>query len=436
MRKISYDGPIKDISVIDHKQQTKRRRMAQFLLVLLMTSLIVSLLTGCGGFVKASKVDRDTIGGGIPRENGNQLCVEANKEIGGYVFPGGWQKQTSMFWVTDVPISDNSGLMKNGATSNEGVSAIPRNVAILMYRSIFNTEYTTGDQFKGGDAHLKQITLEPLALTKKVNEITVDAIQNNSDVRVLDDALKAMAAAILITVWSMGFISQIVNEKFTMETALKTLMQLLCGVFVITNATTLVVAFVSAGSDLVSKFSEADLTTQFAPFQADILDNALKRPIIGASLGIHLIGGLINVGIGTIWLDLGPLIAILLMALPFFAQLMCAYKIISIMVMRMLELIVRITLAPIPLAFAAQNGFSQEVIRYLRAVLAAAVHPVLIMLGALSVGTIAEVIVAIFGGNEANLTGIIGSIAMALSYFILSAYIGETKQLAKEIIAH
>ena len=100
------------------------------------------------------------------------------------------------------------------------------------------------------------------------------------------------------------------------------------------------------------------------------------------------------------------------------------------------ELNIRLTLAPIPLAFSAQNGFTQEVIRYLRGCLACAVHPVLIMLGAAYLPTIITVITTIVGGDPATMTGPTAAMAIALAFFILNTYINSTKSLAKEIIGH
>ena len=101
------------------------------------------------------------------------------------------------------------------------------------------------------------------------------------------------------------------------------------------------------------------------------------------------------------------------------------------MIMRMLELYVRITFAPIPLAFGAQQGFTQDSIRYFRGVFACAAQPALMLAGVAAMPAIESALTSVFTGA----TGIMGSIACGLSYFVLSAYFGETKRLAQEIIA-
>ena len=102
----------------------------------------------------------------------------------------------------------------------------------------------------------------------------------------------------------------------------------------------------------------------------------------------------------------------------------------------MLELVVRVVVSPIPLAFSAHNGFSQESMRYFRGVMACAAQPMLMMMGVAMTGTIANTVMAILGGGDAStLTGLGGIVGMTLTYFVLSAYLGQTSQLAKEITA-
>jgi hypothetical protein len=112
----------------------------------------------------------------------------------------------------------------------------------------------------------------------------------------------------------------------------------------------------------------------------------------------------------------------------------CAFKIISTMVIRTIELTLRITLAPIPLSFSVQSGFSQEVMRYFRSTMACALHPLLIMLGACSIDTISAAVLSVLGYDPAAIKGVPAVIAISLIYMILNAYIGETKHMAREII--
>lgn len=312
-----------------------------------------------------------------------------------------------------------------------------RSLAVMMHDSIFvdDLAYSETDYFVNTNA-ITTLALEPKELTVLVSDVTAEHIRpdGNEVLSKIIQVMQGFAAAILISMWAMGFISQIVNEKFTMETLLKTLMQLLCGILVITNATTLVTAFVDMGIALTNAIGDVKFVA-FETLEQDIVKALDSVNIIDVNIKIFSW----NLTVGTFVIDLfGPCYAIILMILPFIAELLCAYKICSIMIMRMLELAMRITFAPIPLAFSAQSGFSQEATRYLRSTLACAVQPALIIVGCTFVGTIAEVIFQIFGSDLAESGGpggLLGSIAMCMSYFILNAFIGESKHLAQEIIA-
>lgn len=312
-----------------------------------------------------------------------------------------------------------------------------RSLAVMMHDSIFvdDLAYDEKDYFVN-KSDITTLALEPKELTVLVSEVTAEHIKpdSNETLSKIIEVMQGFAAAILISMWAMGFISQIVNEKFTMETLLKTLMQLLCGILVITNATTLVSAFVDMGIAITNSVGDIKYTA-FETLEQDIVDALSTVNIIDVNIKIFSW----NLTVGTFVIDVfGPAYAIILMILPFVAELLCAYKICSIMIMRMLELAMRITFAPIPLAFSAQSGFSQEATRYLRSTLACAVQPALIIVGCTFVGTIAEVIFQIFGSDLADSGGpggLLGSLAMCMSYFILNAFIGESKHLAQEIIA-
>jgi hypothetical protein len=224
-----------------------------------------------------------------------------------------------------------------------------------------------------------------------------------------------------------------VNEKFSMETLLKTIMQLTLGIVLIFNSDTFVIAFSQMGNVIINSFEDPSSGT-FAAFQTQML-NYLRNNIISFNAGFDL--GIVRFGIGTLWIDVGVILVIFHLIITLIALVICAYKTISMMIMRMLELTVRITLAPIPLAFGAQQGFSQDAIRYFRGIGACALQPVLMMIGAICIGTIAECVMQIVGASikAKDVVGIPAVIAMTLSYFILTAYIGQTKQMAQDIVA-
>lgn len=313
-----------------------------------------------------------------------------------------------------------------------------RQLAVLMHDSIFEQKYAGNpkidDKFLD-ESKITALNLNPRQLITSVSQTTADALNKDYEggggkFASIFNVLKGAAAAILISMWAMGFISQIVNEKFTMETLLKTLMQLLCGILVITNSTVLVKAFVDTGQFLTDQLSANVDFTSFSKLEEEIRGHLSEVSVI--EFGTKVLGHA-SASYGTFVVDLmGPLQAIFLMAAPLFAELLCAYKICSIMIMRLLELTMRITFAPIPLAFSAQSGFSQEATRYLRSTLACAIQPALMLVGCMFVDTITDVVTGIFG---TDVSGIWGSLAMCLSYFILNAFFGESKHLAQEIIA-
>ena len=352
---------------------------------------------------------------------------------------GGSKKEAAIRFFYKAKINDPVFAQVNGKTvEGERVnlnSGIFREIAVMMHDSIFSDgqKYRQTDPFVDTTS-ITTLALEPKKIITKVSNVTSQYLnpRNKSELLPIINAMQGFAAAVLISMWAMGFISQIVNEKFTMETLLKTLMQLLCGILVITNSETLVMAFVDLGVALVNTTGQAQMAL-FTQLERDIVDALSNVNLV--NFGFHIFSW--SLGIGTFIVDIWPLYAIFLMALPFFAELICAYKICSIMIMRMLELIMRVTFAPIPLAFSAQSGFSQEATRYLRSTLACAVQPALMLVGCLFVNTISEVVMQIFGQNygAAGPGGPLGSVAMCLSYFILSAFMGESKHLAQEIIA-
>jgi hypothetical protein len=393
------------------------KKMIRIIALVMMMGCILYLFSGCGF---------------APGGANNNLCLEKDEDtivnLKGQEFKG--------FGVSFDRLNATSDEYGSGVDpKTQGVTYI-RDAAILIYESIFGEDsyQWANDNFRGSNRLGSGFKLDPTLL---IHDITDKATFDIASAALGDvsSAMQGFAVAILIAVWAMGFISQIVNEKFTMETLLKTLMQLLCGVVIIFEAPTLVGWMLDAGNAIVDSFSaDNDLISKFSGVSDSII-NEMDNGIISFSMAIDIIN-LIVAPIGTIWIDYGPIIAIVMMAFPLAMMIVCAYKIVSIMIMRMLELTVRIIFAPIPLAFGAQNGFSQDTIRYLRGVMACAAQPALMIAGALCVDAIATCILHIFGMSAASeASGWIGCIAMGLSFLVLSSYLGQTKQLAQEIIA-
>jgi len=403
----------------------KLKRIIKLTALTLVMLIFVSLSTGCGYYMGTTVEGKNYGEGGLP-ENANQLCVAWEDKLSTIDDWGSEKAGVQGMWSTSVPITNDYGLR-----ASEQIGGVFRKIAVLMYESVLGAEHGT-DDFCG--EKWQKFSLDPGDLIKKTTDITAEQISSSGGaLGSLFTAIKGMAAAILIAIWAMGFISQVVNEKFSMETLLKTLMQLMCGILLITNATVIVEAFAEAGTALVDALDPGSAGDHFSGFQTE-LSNLLTANITVNSMGFHF--GFVKFALGSLWFDFNPILVILLLVIPLVAQLMCAYKIVSIMIMRMLELTARITFAPIPIAFSAQNGFSQEAIMYFRKILACAMQPVFMLVGAACIDTIASAVMAIFGGGTAStLTGIVASFALALSYMVLSAYFGETKRLAQDIIA-
>ena len=129
--------------------------------------------------------------------------------------------------------------------------------------------------------------------------------------------------------------------------------------------------------------------------------------------------------------------AIALLAYPFYQAMRAAYKIVSIMISRYFELIFGVAVAPIAMALSAQRGFDHGVIMYLRKITAAALQPFLIVIAVMSFDSLTTMVLSIFGGGAAGGLGVIPAIvAISCSYMVFSAFVGETKHIAKEFIAH
>ena len=303
--------------------------------------------------------------------------------------------------------------------------------AVLLYKIVFGGEGKIGSSESSGCVPHKDISInvEPASLVVKINNKTMEEMESNTSLNALTTGIQGLAFAILFVIWMMGFISQIVNERFSVDVLIRTLLQLACGALIVANAKLIVEAFsaVSKSIAMSGKINMFDGTlSAFRDEITDSLTNGVWRIEFG--------GKIINVcfGVGG-WFDMGSVAALAYLIFPSAACLMCVWQLASALIMRMLELLARITFAPIPLALSAQRGFSQEVIRYLRATLACALQPIFMIAGCLAFGAIQSVTALIFGESP---TGIFGSIACGFSFLILSTYLGQTKRLSQEIIAH
>ena len=423
------------------KSGNKRKGLTRVLAAAMCMLMMFAVFTGCG---MAAAEDHQE---GVTDPKPNKLL---------HVYDDGYGLGTAEGAAPEGPTVEGSVFetLSLKATVDYGFDPTQkgfvfiRDWAIMLLKAAFNGDYgviaTEGakDYFAtngGGDE--SNFTLDPKEILLKTNTITMEAL-TDSYTGPFGDVLAALigvASSVLVAIWATQFIQQVVQERFTMESALKGFMQLIIGLLVITNAGELVAAFAAFGDGLMGMIKANAPAEVFTGFKSQ-LEGYMSTGIFAASIGLRIISW--NIPIGTIWFDLSPVLVIIMIIIPVITQIICAYKIVSIMVMRMLELVVRVVLTPIPLAFSAHNGFSQDTIRYFRGVVACAAQPMLMMMGVAMTETIAATVMTILGGGSgtdpvaaADLKGLAGIVGMALTYTVLSAYIGQTGQLAKEIIS-
>ena len=462
-----------------------KKRVIKLATLALTIVLLASLLVGCGFAGPTYKKDtKYANAGGTSLGDGNRLCVIWKDTISGCgSLPGQGQIERSkligngfILWSVKLHSGLDYGLdaKKNGLT-------FFRTVAVMMYESVFNSTYDKVDHFYNSDKKIGSLRLDPAtvletSLTKTAEVLSLDNLNKtvavggaggdhlmgpsydvdlgetqidpgetkvtvrnpnagiHGSLTAVVQTIKSLSMAILVAMWCIEFISQVVAERFTMETILKTLMQLMCGIVLIENATFLVACFAQTGNVLSQTIINDGSITQFEEFKKTMLGVLTNESITAWNVAFDF--GFLSFGIGTLWFDGGAILTILLLLIPMITQLMCAYKIVSRMIMRMLELTVRITFAPIPLSFSAQRGFGPGTIKYMREILACALEPALMFVGVACVGTISDVIGSIVGVSPTDPVGYVqGVIMVSLSYLVLSAYLSSTKSLAQEIIA-
>lgn len=413
-------------SILEIRQQ-KRRRYAKICLLIILTSFIL-MMAGCG----FAPTGDGTTGNKIFIKNDDEFKYLVSSGPDGDVYANfGFLGTTTLSPYKDYGI--------NSASSG----TILRDIALFCMNAVFGagTSGEKGTDYFTNAGAFGTVTADPITILNRMNEATSGWLTGSGDsggtigsvASSLGTIVRSMAISILIAVWAMNFINLVVQERFTMEALLKGFMQLMMGIIVVMNADVLVNAFAKAGMELMEAVPQEGYSIGFSNFKEELFGQLSK--ISAVSIGMNIL--VVKEGFGTIWFDItGPVIVTAMLLFPLIQVLMLAYKIISIMIMRLLELYLRITLAPIPLAFAANNGFSHETIRYFRGVLACAAQPLLVVLAVLMLPSIGDVVVAAFGGQgSGTITGIPAVLALGISYLVANAFIGETKGLAQEIIA-
>jgi hypothetical protein len=228
--------------------------------------------------------------------------------------------------------------------------------------------------------------------------------------------------AILITIWFGNMLMSIIREQFTMESLLKSLLQLLCGALIVSNSERIAGAFLglfSAGtpSGGTSNFGAAALT---AMNEAKFLYFALGVNIPIVQAGVPL-GFVFIDDIGTVLATIVGAVMVLM------AQIQCAIAVCSALIPAGIELSLRLKVAPIVFAMSTTTGWGGDMIHYLKSCVACALTPPIIC-----------AIVGQAGAIENMAKGLVGSsllgtaIAISLGYKIMSGFVGQARSLVSQ----
>ena len=427
------------------KVQSKQKIFMLILILIFMVSL-----TGCGLISpgKTNQTYAEWSGDKNTSElgNGNLFVVEWEDMVGtlmsddGYVLSSA-EEATDFWWTKDSFLIPS----KNNGIPTSSINTI-RKVAIFMYNTVFNDEYGWGvakpSDFVAfpdtGKSSEKPINLNPANLIKQIVEETENFLsdKNEQTANVLagvTSAVQGLAMSILMIMWCINFVSQIVNERFTMESFLKSFMQLMLSIVVVSNSEKFTAVFVGIGNALIEHLGEVT-KIGMSTLQTQML-NMLQEPIPVTSHALNVSFLNINMPLATMVSDKNATTIVVMTLVPLVAIAICTWNIFSAMTIRTFELLARITFAPIPLSFSAQNGFSHETTRYFKGIIGCAAHPALISLGVACLGSIGNMVALIFGSTASSAKGVIGVVVLSASYFLLAVYIGQTRRIADEIFA-
>ena len=384
------------------------KRITKKCLILFLTIILVFSFTGCG-----------VAGAGDKKNDGsdtNQLyqCDDENR-----VFCNS-QGET---WDDSLKIIKIDPTVDPGPAIKEGNISLVRDTADMMAGALFGAGSTktafSGDTFGN-------LTLNPGEIANNLKDVNFNAESAFGGIKAL---AQGVALTILITVWFINFMKLLVDDRATLEVFLKGFLQLLCGVAVVTNADIFIDSFYKLGLNFVNVTATGSSNVSRA-FLASIKE-FMEKDIYGVNFGLNF-AKIIMYALFTAWIDFYPFIAALIMAWPFMGAINLCIKIISTLVVNKFELFARLTFAPIPLAFSLDSGFSQNMIRYLRKIMATAAQPALIFIGLQCLEAIVNAIsAAVRPGNNAVALAIVTGMAFS----ILGTYITETKRIAQDVIA-
>ena len=304
-----------------------------------------------------------------------------------------------------------------------GLISVTRQLPLFLFQSVLS-----GDGSDNLASAPEGATLEPeTVLTSTVNAFDT-LVNEGADIAT---TLQDFALCILLCMWAINFVGVVVNEKFTMEALLKGFMQFICGALLVENSGLIVSTIGGIGTEAMGLI-EAEgntIATEFSDLHDWIFTTFLERTLVlAAAFDIKLIDPFI---LGAVILDVQSVMVVIFLAVPFYLQIKLAFKIVSVVLTRSLELYIRIAFAPVPIAFAASNGFGPETIRYFRSTMACALQPALMMAGCVAIEPLVASLTDVFNVSTGGVGGVL---ALCASYIVISTYFGETKQLAHSII--
>lgn len=382
---------------------------------------LITTMTGCG-FVSPGN---DEDGGSylVYKNKEENKLYKTNESGGSASIP--WDGPYSMYLK---PSADY------GFDPKDGGLTLFRDAASFMYRSVFSTNSgglatypISGDQFKG-DSDWGGVKLEAGAMTRSITK----TLASNDDVMSsVFNICKTLAFVILTIMWACSYLSMVVNERFTPEAFIKGLLQFAIGSLVIQHSETLANAFLQMGNLIIER-ATGDGSFNFSTF-ATAVSTELNKGAFSLNLGMDIV---IPIAIGSFWVDISALLCIVFMLIPMVIQIITAYKIASIMLIRVIELKARLTFAPIPLAFSLHNGFNTEAIRFFRELMACVLQPALIMVGVSCLPQISAAVAKVFGvtGGGSVMGMASGAIIMSVSYLVFNAFLGQVKSIIMDII--
>lgn len=390
------------IRLLKEKMVKNKTNLFKFLCLILVMAIMTTTLTGCISLALGGGV-------GLKVQGGKLVDAGTGHSVGDDIFVLHGANQ-----VVDTIANPD---MIFGAVS------FTRQIPLFLFHSVLGGE--NSDKLATAPANA---TLDPATVLESTVSAFDDLINAGAD---LADGLQDLALIILLGMWAINFVGIVVNEKFTMEALLKGFMQFICGALLVENSASIVSIFGAVGTECMDILGGEgiELAEQFSELEDWIFESFLEKTLVlSAGIDLKIFDPFV---FGALIFDIAPIMVVLLLAVPFYLQIKLAFKIVSVVLTRSLELYVRIALAPIPIAFASSNGFGPETVRYFRSTMACALQPALMMAGCVAIEPLVEALTGVFGMAA---TGVPGVLALCASYIVISTYFGETKQLAHSVI--